>query len=121
LVLLEGGRISVQGHYDALKKLIRFRMSVANDVEVAKLRAMRTDSVYEEPEPRKSLSPEEHLDRHEIEQQFKEQQHRGSVKLSTYREYFKVLGHPLVVVLILLMFIVARTSEATMDIFLSKW
>jgi len=68
LVLLEGGRISVQGRYDALKKLIRFRMSVANDVEVAKLRAMRTDSVYEEPEPRKSLSPEEHLDRHEIDE-----------------------------------------------------
>ncbi|XP_032579405.1 probable multidrug resistance-associated protein lethal(2)03659 isoform X1 [Drosophila sechellia] len=121
LVLLEGGRISVQGHYDALKKLIRFRMSVANDVEVAKLRAMRTDSVYEEPEPRKSLSQEEHLDRHEIKQQFKEQQQIGSVKLHTYKEYFKVLGHPLVVVLILLMFVVARSSEATMDIFLSKW
>ncbi|XP_017083193.2 probable multidrug resistance-associated protein lethal(2)03659 [Drosophila eugracilis] len=121
LVLLEGGRISIQGHYDALKKLIRFRMSVANDVEVAKLRAMRTDSVYEEPEPRKSLSQEEHLDRDQIQQQFKEQQERGSVKLNTYKEYFRVLGHPLVVVLILLMFVVARASEATMDIFLSKW
>ncbi|KAH8258053.1 hypothetical protein KR038_005111 [Drosophila bunnanda] len=121
LVLLEGGRISIQGQYDALKKLIRFRMSVANDAEVAKLRAMRTDSVYEDPEPRKSLSQEEHLDRDQLEQQFKEQQHRGSVKLNTYRAYLKVLGHPLVVALILLLFVVARASEATMDIFLSKW
>ncbi|KAH8381999.1 hypothetical protein KR009_001320 [Drosophila setifemur] len=122
LVLLEGGRISIQGKYDALKKLIRFRMSVANDVEVAKLRAMRTDSVYEDPEPRKSLSQEEHLfDRDQIEQQFKEQQERGSVKLQTYKAYLGVLNNPVVVVLILVLFIVARASEATMDIFLSKW
>ncbi|EDV43276.1 uncharacterized protein Dana_GF16604 [Drosophila ananassae] len=121
LVLLEGGRISVQGKYDALRKLINFRMSVANDVEVAKLRAMRTDSVYEDPEPRKSLTQEEHLDRDKLEQQFKEQQDKGSVKLKTYRAYLRELGHPLVVAIILILFVVARVSEATMDIFLSKW
>ncbi|XP_017143939.1 probable multidrug resistance-associated protein lethal(2)03659 [Drosophila miranda] len=121
LVLLESGRASIQGQYDNLKKLIRFRMSVANDSEVVKLRAVRTDSIFEETQPREPLTQQQQVDLDRSEQQYKEQQLRGSVKWSTYKAYLGILRIPSVVVLILILFIAARASEATMDIFLSKW
>ncbi|XP_030562947.1 probable multidrug resistance-associated protein lethal(2)03659 [Drosophila novamexicana] len=122
MVLMEAGRASIQGRYESLKKLIRFRMSVANDSEVAKLRAVRADSIYEEASPQEPLSQQQlqlQLDEHE--QRYKEQQFQGSVTLTTYKQYFAVLGLPFVVLLIFIVFLLARSFEATMDIFLSKW
>ncbi|KAM8705280.1 hypothetical protein ACLKA7_009702 [Drosophila subpalustris] len=117
IVLMEGGRASIQGRYESLKQLSRFRRSVANDSEVAKLRAVRTDSIIEEIPQREPPT----LQQEASEQLYKEQQILGSVKLSTYKEYFAILGLPAVVLIILVVFLVARGSEATMDIFLSKW
>lgn len=122
MVLMEGGRASIQGRYESLKKLIHSRMSVANDSEVAKLHAVRADSIYEEVPPHEQLSQQQlqmQLDEHA--EHYKEQQHQGSVKFSTYKQYFAVLGLPLVVLLIFVLFLLARAFEASMDIFLSKW
>ncbi|XP_060646274.1 probable multidrug resistance-associated protein lethal(2)03659 [Drosophila nasuta] len=122
VVLMEGGRASIQGRYESLKQLKRFRMSVANDSEVSKLRALRTDSILEETEQREPLSQQEmQLHQDECAELYKEQQEQGSVKLGTYKKYFAVLGLPSVVLIILVVFIIARGSEAAMDIFLSKW
>ncbi|XP_068155068.1 probable multidrug resistance-associated protein lethal(2)03659 [Drosophila tropicalis] len=125
LVLMESGRASVQGQYESLKKLIRFRMSVANDSEVVKLRAGRSDSIYEDVEDREretlNQQQQQHLDLDRSEQLYKEQQLLGSVKFSTYKAYLAIVGIPSVVVVIFVLFILARACEAAMDIFLSKW
>ncbi|ALC47145.1 CG10505, partial [Drosophila busckii] len=118
MLLMEGGRAAIQGQYESLKQLIRFRMSVANDSEVAKLRTMRSASIFEEVATHEPLSQQQLL---EAELRYKEQQQQGSVKWSTYKAYLAVLGLPLLVLLLLLLFVLARGSEATMDIFLSKW
>lgn len=122
MVLIEGGRASIQGRYEALKKLVRFRMSTVNDSEVAKMRLVRSESIFEEVAERDPLSQQQlQLLQSECDRQYKEQQQQGSVKLSTYRQYFAVLGLPAVVLLFLIIFVLARSFEAAMDIFLSKW
>ncbi|XP_032583807.1 probable multidrug resistance-associated protein lethal(2)03659 [Drosophila mojavensis] len=122
MVLMESGRATIQGRYESLKKLIHFRMSVANESEVARLRAVRADSIFEEVPPHEQRTQQQlqlQLDEHE--QRHKEQQHQGSVKLSSYKQYYAVLGLPFVVCLIFFLFLLARGFEATMDISLSKW
>ncbi|XP_043071061.1 probable multidrug resistance-associated protein lethal(2)03659 isoform X2 [Drosophila grimshawi] len=122
MVLMEGGHASIQGRYESLKKLIRLRMSIANESEVSKLSAVRSESIFEEMPPKEPLSQQQlqrQLDEHV--HIYKEQQFQGYVKLSTYKQYFVILGLPLMVLLILVLFVLARGSEACMDIFLSKW
>ncbi|XP_030369165.1 probable multidrug resistance-associated protein lethal(2)03659 [Scaptodrosophila lebanonensis] len=118
LVLMEGGNATIQGGYESLKELIRFRMSVLNDNEVMRLRHGRSDSIYEATEQETTIG--QSVD-NSAEEEYREQQLRGHVKFHTYRAYFALLGLPLVVLLIFLFFLLARGCESAMDIFISKW
>lgn len=50
-----------------------------------------------------------------------EQQLQGAVSYDTYKAYFRALGAPFLVCLVLSMFVFARGCQALMDIFISRW
>ncbi|EDX08045.1 GD25211 [Drosophila simulans] len=50
-----------------------------------------------------------------------EQQLQGAVSYDTYKAYFRALGAPFLVCLVLSMFVLARGCQALMDIFISRW
>jgi len=50
-----------------------------------------------------------------------EQQLQGAVSYDTYKAYFRALGAPFLVCLVLSMFVFARGCQAVMDIFISRW
>ncbi|XP_037927303.1 probable multidrug resistance-associated protein lethal(2)03659 [Teleopsis dalmanni] len=119
LIFMKAGRIEMEGTYNDLKNTAAFRMHLGVESEDVNIKVHHADSIVEpevitKPEPEKKLEKDSGVER-------KEQQMQGSVKLSTYIMYFQVLGMPWVIFIIFSLFILARASQAAMDIFIERW
>lgn len=118
LILMENGTAVEQGTYDSLKNTIRFRVHLEHEHEDSKGNVQHSDSINVKEEDDNSKSIEKLRDKGEDR---KENQMRGSVKFHTYLTYFHALGMPWLILLIFMLFILARSCQAAMDIFISKW
>ncbi|XP_055848005.1 probable multidrug resistance-associated protein lethal(2)03659 [Episyrphus balteatus] len=113
MIIMENGSIQSQGQYHALKKQIYHGFAPHADVEEMNL-LQRNESILETKRPDKVQLIDKGFDR-------KEQKAQGSVKVSTYFEYFRTLGNSTLIGFVLLLFIASRCQLSGLDIFVSKW
>ncbi|XP_017087305.2 probable multidrug resistance-associated protein lethal(2)03659 [Drosophila bipectinata] len=121
LLLLEGGTITQQGTYEKLKDVITHHAAL--DLEAIEADKQQVKRVLSQVDRTSKLSKgEEQKEAVDVsEDPNAEQQLQGAVSYDTYNAYFRALGAPLLVWLVLSMFVFARGCQALMDIFISRW
>lgn len=121
LLLLEGGTITQQGTYEKLKDVITHHAAL--DLEAIEADKQQVKRVLSQVDRTSKLSKgEEQKDTvDDSEDPNAEQQLQGAVSYDTYKAYFRALGAPFLVCLVLSMFVFARGCQALMDIFISRW
>ncbi|XP_064540708.1 probable multidrug resistance-associated protein lethal(2)03659 [Drosophila montana] len=122
LLLLESGRLTHQGSYAQLRDVIEKHAAPDFDaIEADKLQVKRVLSQVDRnsklfPDPAKAVDQQPNNGN-----AFAERQQQGAVGYDIYRDYFRALGSPLLVCLVLALFIIARVLQALVDIFISRW
>lgn len=121
IILMENGTVADQGSYEKLKSTIKFKVHLEHDQDTSKTNLLHTDSIIDkdrEAAKKPEKSPEQSEDQGEERKEF---QMQGSVKFQTYLAYFHALGMPWLILIVFILFVLARGCQATMDIFISRW
>ncbi|EDW56607.1 probable multidrug resistance-associated protein lethal(2)03659 [Drosophila sechellia] len=122
LLLLEGGKLTQQGSYEELKDVITHHAALDLEaIEVDKQQVKRVLSQVDRTSKQLSKGEEEDPATVQDENGNAEQQLQGAVSYDTYKAYFRALGAPFLVCVVLSMFVLARGCQALMDIFISRW
>jgi len=122
LLLLEGGKLTQQGSYEELKDVITHHAALDLEaIEADKQQVKRVLSQVDRTSKQLSKGEEDDPTASQEEDGHAEQQLQGAVSYDTYKAYFRALGAPFLVCLVLSMFVFARGCQAVMDIFISRW
>lgn len=122
LLLFESGRLTQQGSYADLRDVIE--KHAAPDLDAIEADKQLVKRVLSQVDRNSKLfqDPTKTVDgQSNKESAFAERQQKGAVSYDTYMDYFRALGAPTLVFLVLALFVVARVCEAVMDIFISRW
>ncbi|SPP73475.1 probable multidrug resistance-associated protein lethal(2)03659 [Drosophila guanche] len=124
LLLLESGCLTQQGSYDQLKDVISHHAAL--DLEAIEADKQQVKRVLSQVDRTSKLSMKSNeadttTEQNDDEDTHAERQLQGAVGYETYKSYFRALGAPFLVCLVLAMFILARGCQAAMDIFISRW
>lgn len=124
LIFMEKGKIVEKGPHEYLKTTIRFKEHMEHEFEEEKTKFQHADSIV-------NKDNDNYCKYHNASELFKsekdkgedrkELQMHGSVKFNTYLIYFRAVGNPYLIAFVFLLFVMARISQAAMDIFISKW
>ncbi|EDW73918.2 uncharacterized protein Dwil_GK21659 [Drosophila willistoni] len=120
LLLMESGRLTQQGSYEQLKDIISQHAALDLEaIEADKVQVKRVLSQVDRTSKQLSVdgaNPDDPND-----EAFAEHQEQGAVSFATYKAYFRAMNAPLMVIVVFLLFILARACQAAMDIFISRW
>ncbi|XP_055852068.1 probable multidrug resistance-associated protein lethal(2)03659 [Episyrphus balteatus] len=109
VIVMENGSIQSQGEYHTLEKGIYHE--VADD---EKLNMQKNEQTSEARRRIKTEMIDEGIDR-------KENKVRGSVRASTYFQYFRTLDDYTLILCVVLLFAASRVTLSYLSIFVSKW